>query len=144
MKKVLVVLLFVAVGAGLFALGWVCRGGNEHPASASSPAVNTASNIHASANPWGSANAPGASQPPSAFITQSDYQKLKAAREATMQTNPELQAEYKEILSDLDAQQSKLETAMIKADPKVAPIIAKLKQMRQMSLAHSAPPSIAH
>jgi hypothetical protein len=70
----------------------------------------------------------------------SDVQQLQTVREATLQANPDLAAEYKGIVDEMQAQQAKIEAAMVKADPKVAPIVAKLAAMRQSSMPH--PPAI--
>jgi hypothetical protein len=48
-----------------------------------------------------------------------------------LQNNPDLAAEYKSLLAEMDEQQKALDAAMIKADPKVAPIVAKLQELRK-------------
>jgi hypothetical protein len=57
-------------------------------------------------------------------LTPKVRQELMAARQEAMQANPELAAEQKAL-------QEKINAAMIKADPNVAPIIAKLEAARQ-------------
>ncbi len=54
----------------------------------------------------------------------------KGARAGPLQDNPELAAEYQELRADIQQQESALNTAMLKADPKVAPILAKLELLR--------------
>ena len=57
-------------------------------------------------------------------LTPEEQQELRAARKAAMDANPDLAAEQKAL-------QDKINAAMIKADPKVAPIIAKLEAAHQ-------------
>ena len=73
------------------------------------------------------------------FPVANDWQKYHAAREKALQENPDLAAEYKELLGEVADQQAKVDAAMIKADPKVVPIIAKLAEIRK----HNAPPPSA-
>jgi len=68
-----------------------------------------------------------------------DWQRLRAARDAALQANPDLAAEYKEIIQEMQMQQNELDVAMIKADPKVASIVAKLVELRQRNGAHPPP-----
>jgi hypothetical protein len=68
----------------------------------------------------------------------SGWQKLRSVRDTTLQNNPDLAAEYKSLLGEMDQQQKDLDAAMIKADPKVAPIVAKLAELRKKnSVNHS-------
>jgi len=62
-------------------------------------------------------------------------------RETTLRANPNLATEYKQIIDDLRDEQAKLDAAMVKANPKVAPIIAKLTVLRQRN-GGSAPVAI--
>ena len=48
-----------------------------------------------------------------------------------LQANPDLAAEYKQIIDDMQAEQAKFDAAIIKVDPKAASIVAKLVAMRQ-------------
>jgi hypothetical protein len=64
-------------------------------------------------------------------FTSDDLRRFRSAREAALSQNPDLAAEYKEIISEIENQQQKLDAAMIKADPAVAPIIVKLKIIRK-------------
>ncbi len=57
-------------------------------------------------------------------LTPEDRQELMPARQEAMQANPELAQEQKAL-------QDKINAAMIKADPNVAPIIAKMEATRQ-------------
>jgi len=59
------------------------------------------------------------------------WMQYSAMRQKMLQENPELAAEYKELTSEISAQRDKLNAAMIQADPKVAPIIAKLDALRK-------------
>jgi FtsZ-interacting cell division protein ZipA len=79
------------------------------------------------------------SPPPTSpgLLAMNEWQELHRVREATLANSPELKAEYKSLLAQMDEQQKKLDVAMIHADPKVAPIIAKLEAMRK----HNSVPS---
>jgi len=57
-------------------------------------------------------------------LTPEEREELKNARQAAFQANPDL-------LDQMKALQDKINAAMIKADPKVAPIIAKLEAARE-------------
>jgi hypothetical protein len=79
------------------------------------------------------------------MLTSDEQQELEAAHKAAIQADPSLETEGKDIMEkmkaahesgekpsqDLIAQahafRKKLDEAMIKADPKVAPIIAKIE-----------------
>jgi hypothetical protein len=58
------------------------------------------------------------------MLTPEERQELMAARQKAMADNPDLAAQMKAL-------QDKINQAMIKADPKVAPIIAKMEAARQ-------------
>ena len=58
-------------------------------------------------------------------------QELRSVRDTTLQNNPDLASEYKSLLAEMDQQQKDLDAAMIKADPKVAPVVAKLEELRK-------------
>ena len=77
---------------------------------------------------------PNRAQPrplPSNVLVPREWMELRSVKDTTLQNNPDLAAEYKSLLAEMDAQQKALEAAMIKADPKVAPIMAKLDQIRK-------------
>jgi len=57
-------------------------------------------------------------------LTPEEHHELMAAHQAAMQANPDLEQEQKAL-------QDKINAAMIKADPNVAPIIAKMEAARQ-------------
>jgi len=65
------------------------------------------------------------------FLVQSEWQEYHSARQKVLQANPELASEYKELIEQETAQQRALDAAMIQADPKVAPVVAKLEMIRQ-------------
>ena len=76
--------------------------------------------------------------PPPALMGASEWQKYRSARESVLQSTPSLQSEYKDILKAMDGQQAKLDAAMLKADPQLAPVISKLQALRtQNSVSHS-------
>ena len=68
------------------------------------------------------------------ILTPEDRQELMAARQEAMQANPDLADQMKAL-------QQKINAAMIKADPKVAPIIAKVEAARQNHEGGGPPPN---
>jgi len=128
MKKALWGLGIVVAGAAIFGLGWLSHSGpDKTAAAAASPHV-------AVGNPY-----PNTPPPPDPrVVTQDEWQQLRAVRDATLQANPDLAAEYKQLVAEMQAQQAKFDAAMIKADPKVAPLVAKLVALRERSMAHMA------
>jgi hypothetical protein len=68
---------------------------------------------------------------PASFLVQSEWQEYHNDREKVLQQNSELAAEYKTLMEKANAQQNALDAAMIKADPEVAPIVAKLEGLRE-------------
>jgi hypothetical protein len=70
------------------------------------------------------------------LVSPGEWEHLRSARDSALQANPDLAAEYKEILAAMDAQQKKIDADMIKVDPKVAPIVAKLVVLREMNGGH--------
>jgi hypothetical protein len=56
--------------------------------------------------------------------------KWQQSRQLALEANPSLRGQYKEILTEMDAQKVKSDAAMLKADPKLAPVLAKLKALR--------------
>ena len=132
MKTFVVIVTTFAVA---LALGWFLGGRQSHvtPVPATFPPVAHApvtSTIPPVPSP--------ASSPPSNLPLPSEWQELRAVRNITFQNNPALAAEYKSLLAEMDDQQKRLDEAMIKVDPKVAPIVAKLEQLRKKnSVTHS-------
>jgi|HubBroStandDraft_1064217.scaffolds.fasta_scaffold581016_1 hypothetical protein len=80
--------------------------------------------------------AAGANQP---TLTPQEWQELRAARAAALQANPNLLAENQKLIARMRALQDKLDAVMIKADPTLAPIIAKFEGGRP----HPMPPPTA-
>jgi hypothetical protein len=70
-------------------------------------------------------------RPPSA----TEWQGYHTTREKALHDNPALAAEYKDLLAEVNQHQADVEAAMVKADPKVAPIVAKLTTMREHNMA---------
>jgi len=107
-------------------LGWLIWGRHVDSASpkfvpiAHSPATNAVP-------PLPSRPAPQ----PSNLPLPSEWQELRSVRDTTLQNNPDLASEYKSLLAEMDQQQKDLDAAMIKADPKVAPVVAKLEELRK-------------
>ncbi len=59
-------------------------------------------------------------------LTPEERTELMEAHKAAMAANPDLDAESKDLQEKQKALQEKIKAAMIKADPKVAPIIEKM------------------
>ncbi len=115
MKKVLWGLGIVAVIGSLIALARIKHGMVSH-----------------SSSPTATIKAPrpvAPPIPPSTVVTQSEWQQVSSAREGALQSNSDLALERKQVLDALEAQKAQFDAAMIKADPKVAPIVAKLNQL---------------
>jgi hypothetical protein len=70
----------------------------------------------------------------------SDWRDYHATRVKTLQDNPDLAAEYKALLAEMADNQKKLEAAMIKADPKVGPILIRLAAIHQRDALPADPP----
>lgn len=80
---------------------------------------------------------PGHSTPPPTptgtgtnAITPGEWQALRTARAAAIQANPDLLSENKKLIERMRAFEDKLDAVMIKADPTVAPILAKFEANR--------------
>jgi len=132
MRQSLYVLLILVIGGGVFALVWF----SHHKAGQVSS--STSSNIPHPVNT--AANHPPTQAPPSDphLVTEKDWEQLRAARLTALQTNPDLAAEYKHLMDEMKAQQAKFDAAMIKADPKVAPLVAKLVALRDRTMARNS------
>jgi CHAT domain-containing protein len=126
----------------LFGLGWFSRA-EFGMASTTKSATATAPRAATIPNHPPMPIGPQPAQP--LAVTPAEIQQMRAARQTALDSNPDLAAEYKQIQADLQAQQARLEADMIKADPKVAPLIAKMAELRQRSLAHATSPMpVAH
>ena len=62
------------------------------------------------------------------------WQKYTITRREILQGDSQLAAEYKELQGEISTQREKLDGAMIKVDPKVAAIVAKIESVRQQRL----------
>lgn len=71
-----------------------------------------------------------AHKPASSVAPNLDFQKYRSARQAVLNSNPDLQNQYKNLLKKVESQQTKLEASMVKVDPQLAPVIAKLEALR--------------
>jgi hypothetical protein len=116
--------------AGLFALGWFC---NEYEKAQSVKSMRSTAAMESLTH-----SQPKPIFPPGSLITAGDSQHLFEVRQAALHDNPDLVAEYDQILKDLQAEEVKVDAEMVKVDPKVAPILAKLKILRQHSRVPSA------
>jgi hypothetical protein len=124
MKNVLLVTLGLSMG---LILGW----GIWEPHS-SSTSVSLQSIQPATVSP-----VPNKSVTPLARPVGVDWQAFNDAHEKALRDNPELSTEYKELLQEAANQENEINAAMIKADPKVASILAKLEAQRHPSGAQS-------
>jgi hypothetical protein len=87
---------------------------------------------------------PGPMPPPGppghGMLTSDERQELKTAHQAALQANPDLATEGKALRDQMEAYQKKLSAAMIAADPKVQPILAKMEAARPHHDGDDAPP----
>jgi Spy/CpxP family protein refolding chaperone len=60
-------------------------------------------------------------------LTQDERTELKTAHDSALQANPDLAAEEKQLHQQWKDYAKKMHDAMVKADPKVEPILAKMK-----------------
>lgn len=70
-------------------------------------------------------------------LTPDEWQELRAARTSALQANPDLIEENRRLSDKMRDLAGKIDAAMIKSDPTLAPIIAKLEAGRQ----HLEPPT---
>jgi hypothetical protein len=63
-------------------------------------------------------------------LTPADWQELRIAKQAALKANPNLVMESEQLTQKMRAFQEKLDAAIIKEDPTVAPIISKLEASR--------------
>jgi len=82
---------------------------------------------------WAQSDTPPPDGPPPGghhgmgMLTQDERTELKAAHEKADQDNPDLAAQGKQLREQFRDFEKKMHEAMIKADPKVEPILAKLE-----------------
>jgi hypothetical protein len=72
-------------------------------------------------------------------ISPAEWQEVRTARDAAMKANPDLLKTSADIAAKMREFQQKLDAAMIQANPKVAPTIAKLEH-GQMGAPAQMPP----
>jgi hypothetical protein len=75
-------------------------------------------------------------------ITPEEWQELRAARSAALQANPDLISQNKKLLDKMRDFEDKVDAAMVKADPNIAPIIAKFEAGRRRSAVATTSPSV--
>ena len=97
------------------------------------------------AQPADSTNAPPPGPPHGegdhhAVLTQDQREELKTAHDAALQANPDLAAQEKQLRQQMDALHKQINAAMIKIDPNVAPLIAKLEASRPRHEGPGGPP----
>jgi hypothetical protein len=71
---------------------------------------------------------PAIKNPP--LLSVGEWQKYHAARQGALVANPGLRDQYQGFLKQMDALQVKSDDAMVAADPKLKPVIAKLEALR--------------
>ena len=71
--------------------------------------------------------------------TARQWQEYQTTREKTLRENPDLAAEYQGLLAEVKKHQADIEAAMVKSDPKVAPIVAKLALIRERNMTQAVP-----
>ena len=74
-------------------------------------------------------------------MTSREWVTFREAREKALRANPALQSEYRDILRRAESQEASLDAAMVKADPKMAPLVAQLTALRALN---SAPQTFPH
>jgi len=130
-KNILLVAVFVAV----ICLVWVA---GDRYGSRQTAVVRTLP-----AEVAGQPNAPAVTHPTApptpALMPAGDWVKYRDARQAALQADPSLQTAYTAILKEMDAQQTKLDAAMVKIDPQMAPVVAKLEALRALHSGTSHP-----
>ncbi|HUB66025.1 MAG TPA: hypothetical protein VL981_00910 [Candidatus Methylacidiphilales bacterium] len=97
---------------------------------------------------WAQQPAPASAPPPGAppggagqiTITQQEWQELRAARAAALQANPGLQAKNAKLIEEMRALQDKIDAAMIKADPTIAPLLSRFEGGRPHPVSPAAAP----
>lgn len=126
MKNISVILIVLLV-VGCVAWGLWSR---YAPApNAVSPSVASAPSATApAANP--AANPAIHTAPPPVFTQVREWRQYRDVREKTLADNPDLAAEYQSLRHQLEQQEKDLDAAMVKADPQVAPIVARLEAIR--------------
>ncbi len=60
-------------------------------------------------------------------MTPEEWQELRNARQAALKENPELATKAQELSAKMRAFQEKLDAAMLKSDPHLAPVLAKFE-----------------
>lgn len=73
-------------------------------------------------------------------LSPQNWQELRVARQAVLKAHPELSAKALQLSTKMRAFQVKLNAAIIKEDPKLEPIVAKLDNVHPSQLPKSAPP----
>ena len=74
-------------------------------------------------------------------ITPDELMELHTARSAAINAHPELIAENQKLMDKMHALNDKIDAAMIKTDPGVAPIIAKVEANRNRQPLRMRPPT---
>jgi hypothetical protein len=74
-------------------------------------------------------------------ITPQEQQELRVARTEALKANPKLIVDQDKLAERMQAFEEKLDAAMIKHDPTIAPLIAKLKPAHAQALTTSPTPA---
>ena len=125
MKKVLLqsAVLIVVVSVVWIAGEWY--GAHKQAASVAKSAPQT--EVVPASHP----NPPPVASQPQPLMSPSQWPEFLNARQAAFKADPGLVAEYKKILKQMDAQQAKLDTAVVEVDPKLKPVMEKLAILRK-------------
>lgn len=94
-----------------------------------SPTIFNAGAVTTNAMPIASHAAPPASHivAGSSTMTPEEWQELRTARQAALKANPDFVAKSAQLAAKMRAFQEKLDAAMVKTDPKLAPILVKFE-----------------
>jgi hypothetical protein len=74
-------------------------------------------------------------------LSPTEWQELRTARTAALKANPDLVTRASQLSEKMRQFQQKLNAAMVKTDPNIAPVLAKFAGNRPA--AHAAPQSSA-
>jgi len=76
----------------------------------------------------------------STTLTPEEWQELRTARQAALKANPDFAAKAAQLSAKMRAFEEKLDAAMIKTDPKLAPILAKFENAHHVAQTPPAAP----
>jgi hypothetical protein len=77
---------------------------------------------------------------PSSTLTPEEWQELRTARMVALKANPDFVTKSAQLSAKIRAFQEKLDAAMLKTDPKLAPVLAKFEGVHRVTQTPSAFP----